>query len=74
MRRCSICGIRLSVYNSNPHCWSHMISERFYTDRLMESLNNGRRVGPRASLEVLDSKPMVYLFSRAKKKDLPALF
>jgi hypothetical protein len=24
-RFCAICGVRLSLYNPGPHCWSHTI-------------------------------------------------
>jgi hypothetical protein len=24
-RRCEVCGIKLSAYNPNPHCWRHTI-------------------------------------------------
>ncbi len=24
-RRCSVCGTRLSIYNTGPNCWQHTI-------------------------------------------------
>jgi hypothetical protein len=24
-RQCAVCGVRLSLYNPGPHCWSHTI-------------------------------------------------
>ena len=25
VRRCRVCDVRLSVYNTNPYCWQHAI-------------------------------------------------
>jgi hypothetical protein len=25
IRRCAVCGVRLSLYNPGPHCWNHTI-------------------------------------------------